>query len=1589
MDVIVLKKLVLTILLALTLLLTISAAYSSNINITDSNTINLIDDSQIDSVEFSDFSNYNSSKISLSNENVLKYSNSNNVSTDSENNFNLTNNNEDILSDSKSTELVSPTTNIYYKGSLNVTLKDSEGKSVVGQTVKFIINNKNYSAKTNQNGIASVSLSLNPGKYTATINYEGNDDYSATNLSATVNVLGTIATNDISKYYKGCTYTATFYTSQGEVLANTNVKIKLNGKTYTKKTNAKGVASLAVSLKPGTYKVTATDPITGYSISNTVKILSTISASDITKIYKDNRKFTATFLKSNGKPLAKTNIKFKVNGKTYTQKTNTNGKATLSLTTLPVGTYKIISYNTDGLTKTNTIKVVKTAKTTLTATNYEYLTTETKTIKATLKNQYGYAPNSGKIIKFTVNGKTYSSKTNTNGVASIKLPTLKTGTYTIKYKFAGNSLYKASSTTSKLTILPTKTPTYTIKSSTTLPANTESTFKLALTSGTVPLEKRTITLTVAGETYTKTTDSNGIISLPINLNVGKYTITYSNKADTKINAKSGSATLTVKEVLNTTLTWKSEDTFTSNAQTYKIELLDSNNKAISDETVKLIVNSKTYSAKTTSDGYATFNTNLAKGQYTASYSFAGNSIYAPSSGSVKITIDKNNDTGYGYWVYGADMNTVNLNTLAAQGTTDILLNYYAITKHGQSAVETWIANANKLNIRVHIWMQVFYSSSTGWVNPIQNGAKNTDYFTEKITEAQKYAKIKGVSGIHLDYMRYPGTAYKTNGGTAAISSFVKEITTAIHNINPKLIVSTTLMPETENNAYYYGQDYSVISKYMDVVIPMIYKGNYEASSLWITTTAKWFVDNSKGAQVWAGIQGYNSDNNPTNLTVSELKDDAKAAINGKAGGVIIFRYGNTNLINFDSLDDDMTTESVSMTDVINAANTLHDIIDSEKEIPTSVSVDGINYPTAQYLYLMTKTVENINSGKTSKIFPVTVISPAYPIGNSDKGNLTKAQYVDLASRVSNFIYTNNRAPNYASSILGDIQYELLVDSFSRILTFYKTNARLPNSVFINDTYIENQNSDDADPTSNTNETSTITNNTDTTSNTNETSTVTNSTETPNENITNTTENNTNTTNQYSLEKNIGIKNIVDFAEVLQDYYSNNKMPSDITLNNLTFTTPELLYLMSKAIIQIENLNTEDIEILYDIQTPKSPDSSLINTDELSKENYLLIANNLINYMKANKQAPNYASSAIGDIGYYSLVDAFSRILIYYKTNSQMPNIVYIEKNPKIDESTINSISIENVITGAKYMQEYYESYKQLPSNIKIGEYSFTTPELLYAMSQAVYQIGNSNFNNITLIYNVDHPSSPYGDIIDSKELSKTDYLKLAQIVVNFINNNKKAPNYASSTIGNIIYSEIVDVFSRILVFYSENARLPNYVIVNYGYDSASGSLSSTGTGLNDINVNTDLSKYLKASTNCEVGNEKIKSLVNSLTENLTSDLDKATAIFNYVLNNIQYSFYSNTKYGAVGTLNSKQGNCVDHSHLLIAMFRTANIPARYVHGTCTFTSGNTYGHVWVQVLIGNNWVVADATSSKNSLGNINNWDTGKFTFKGIYSSLSF
>ena len=309
---------------------------------------------------------------------------------------------------------------------------------------------------------------------------------------------------------------------------------------------------------------------------------------------------------------------------------------------------------------------------------------------------------------------------------------------------------------------------------------------------------------------------------------------------------------------------------------------------------------------------------------------------------------------------------------------------------------------------------------------------------------------------------------------------------------------------------------------------------------------------------------------------------------------------------------------------------------------------------------------------------------------------------------------------------------------------------------------------------------------------------------------------------------------------------------------------------------------------------------------------------------------------------------------------------------------IDKFSVNNIIKASKTVKSYIEKNKKLPSTVNVGGITLSTAEYLYLASKAIVNL-NANKKSDIAFKSIKNPSKPGAA---SYKGNLNDYLSVAKSVIKTSDSKGQMPNSVSSDVGTIGYKGVVYAFARVVAFYGDNSIMPNYVVIK-------SLTSSTSTSkLNSKNTISNLAAYLAASTNCQVNNSKIKTLVTKLTKGLTSEKDKATAIFNYVRDTISYSFYYDTKYGAVGTLNAKTGNCVDHSHLLVAMYRTAGLAARYVHGTCTFSSG-TYGHVWTQVLIGDTWTVSDATSPRNSFGNVVNWNANSYSLKGYYASIAF
>lgn len=613
------RKLSLLLFFSLFLLFTVGSIHAGDVNVTDSDALTLSDNATLPVGEIEDSDNSNNMSFSIE---------------------------ETPLKDPKhQTEITSNIDEVYYKGYYSVTLSDSDsGQPIPNKKVNFIINGVNYAANSDGKGLASVAISLNPGKYSITSYFDGDDSYlPSNNFTSTLQVLSTVKAVDMTKYYKGAKkYTATFYDSHGNARANRNVVINVNGKSYTKKTNGNGVASLSINLKPGTYRITASDPVTGYKVTTTFKILSTISSSNVKKVKGDSRKFVAKFFKSNGKLLAKKYIKYKLKGKIHKVKTSSKGNLVLSFKKFKKGTYKIVLYNKDGLSKRFTVKIYGYAKTKLSTSFYTFTSGDEKVIKVKLTTGLGGNSNVGKIVKVRINGNTYSKKTDSNGEVSLDVSSLDKGVYTFKCSYAGNKYFKSSKTSDLVTILENTTPQLTVVSTTEFGSGAGTPFRVALTAGDVPLAKRTMTFKIAGNTYTAITDNYGIASIPINLGIGNYLIEYETYGQYKVSGTSGSCNITVFKRTATHLSWECGYSYKDSSQSFKFLLKDSDGNPVPDEAVELSIDGKTYTVMTNSDGYAKIKTGVAFGKYKVSVKFKDTNYYVGSkvSHTVKVSLSK-------------------------------------------------------------------------------------------------------------------------------------------------------------------------------------------------------------------------------------------------------------------------------------------------------------------------------------------------------------------------------------------------------------------------------------------------------------------------------------------------------------------------------------------------------------------------------------------------------------------------------------------------------------------------------------------------------------------------------------------------------------------------------------------------------------------------------------------------------------------------------------------------------------------------------------------------------------------------------------
>ncbi len=221
-----------------------------------------------------------------------------------------------------------------------------------------------------------------------------------------------------------------------------NLTTTFNDEISNYTTDSDGKFSLKLDFKPGKYLLNVSflgnDDFNGVNQSFEITILKLNSIiTPVNKTVISGNYFTAILTGQNGEKLTGQNIIFKVNGKSYNDDTNKNGKATLKIN-LAVGTYSFtVTFKGNDYynSVSQTFNLIVPAITTLTIGNTKLLTNGY--LRIYLKSATPSAI-SKKTVIITIGGKTFKKTTNSEGIIVFK-PQMSTGTLKITVKFDGTS----------------------------------------------------------------------------------------------------------------------------------------------------------------------------------------------------------------------------------------------------------------------------------------------------------------------------------------------------------------------------------------------------------------------------------------------------------------------------------------------------------------------------------------------------------------------------------------------------------------------------------------------------------------------------------------------------------------------------------------------------------------------------------------------------------------------------------------------------------------------------------------------------------------------------------------------------------------------------------------------------------------------------------------------------------------------------------------------------------------------------------------------------------------------------------------------
>lgn len=268
--------------------------------------------------------------------------------------------------------------------------------------------------------------------------------------------------------------------------------------------------------------------------------------------------------------------------------------------------------------------MIKMVRTEIIAEDFYTSTSFPKTLRVYVQDEYG-GPLASEVLKFKINGVTYSKYTDNYGSAELNI-NLPLGTYSCELVFDGFNAYEGCSKTINVHVVE-KYPVQITADNLTKNYDEAGQVKAQVTvyDGS-PLNNYPVLFQINGQYYTRKTNDNGECSLNIRLPRGEYACKIISPMDEYF--AYAEETVIVKVLTSTHMDGTNIAKMEDETAVYQCAVYDEIGRVDCD--VRISVNGVTYVRHTDSTGLAKLNIRLPAGEYDIIAEFLGDSVHTGS-----------------------------------------------------------------------------------------------------------------------------------------------------------------------------------------------------------------------------------------------------------------------------------------------------------------------------------------------------------------------------------------------------------------------------------------------------------------------------------------------------------------------------------------------------------------------------------------------------------------------------------------------------------------------------------------------------------------------------------------------------------------------------------------------------------------------------------------------------------------------------------------------------------------------------------------------------------------------------------------------